>query len=148
MPALTEPAADRPSRTNERRTDSGTAWSGALDAAPPRRAPPPTGSQRLQDILPVVCAQRDDPLPRAARTGAIFRRRLGDARRLPGAGRDAARARPVGAHARSVGARIPTQNADGDWPQWFMFFERERDIRPGDSHGDIIFWPLLALANT
>ncbi|MDB5972273.1 MAG: uncharacterized protein JWQ90_4723 [Hydrocarboniphaga sp.] len=37
------------------------------------------------------------------------------------------------------------QNADGDWPQWFMFFERERDIRPGDSHGDIVFWPLLVL---
>ena len=33
----------------------------------------------------------------------------------------------------------------GDWPQWFMFFERERDIRAGDSHGDIVFWPLLAL---
>ena len=39
-----------------------------------------------------------------------------------------------------------TQNPDGDWPQWFMFFERERNIRPSDSHGDIIFWPLLALA--
>ncbi|MCP5534393.1 MAG: hypothetical protein H7A48_14580 [Akkermansiaceae bacterium] len=38
------------------------------------------------------------------------------------------------------------QNPDGDWPQWFMFFERERDIRPGDSHGDIVFWPLLATA--
>ncbi len=38
------------------------------------------------------------------------------------------------------------QNGDGDWPQWFMFFERERAIRPGDSHGDIVFWPLLALA--
>lgn len=38
------------------------------------------------------------------------------------------------------------QNPDGDWPQWFMFFERERDIRPGDSHGDIVFWPVLALA--
>ncbi len=38
-----------------------------------------------------------------------------------------------------------TQNADGDWPQWFMFFERERNIRPGDSHGDIVFWPLLVL---
>lgn len=38
------------------------------------------------------------------------------------------------------------QNADGDWPQWFMFFERESDIRAGDSHGDIVFWPLLALA--
>jgi cellobiose phosphorylase len=38
------------------------------------------------------------------------------------------------------------QNPDGDWPQWFMFFERERAIRAGDSHGDIVFWPLLALA--
>ena len=27
-----------------------------------------------------------------------------------------------------------------------MFFERERGIRPEDSHGDIVFWPLLALA--
>ena len=31
------------------------------------------------------------------------------------------------------------QNPDGDWPQWFMFFERERNIRPGDSHGDIVY---------
>ena len=38
------------------------------------------------------------------------------------------------------------QNADGDWPQWFMFFERDRAVRAGDSHGDIVFWPLLALA--
>ena len=38
------------------------------------------------------------------------------------------------------------QNPDGDWPQWFMFFERERAIRAGDSHGDIVFWPILALA--
>ncbi|MGX2041532.1 GH36-type glycosyl hydrolase domain-containing protein [Methylocaldum sp. MU1018] len=38
------------------------------------------------------------------------------------------------------------QNADGDWPQWFMFFDRERNIRPSDSHGDIVFWPILALA--
>ncbi|MGM9488592.1 hypothetical protein [Ideonella sp. YS5] len=37
------------------------------------------------------------------------------------------------------------QDPGGDWPQWFMFFERERDIRAGDSHGDIVFWPLLAL---
>lgn len=38
------------------------------------------------------------------------------------------------------------QNPDGDWPQWFSFFERERAIRAADSHGDIVFWPLLALA--
>ncbi|MFZ5545373.1 MAG: hypothetical protein ACOZJZ_17585 [Pseudomonadota bacterium] len=37
------------------------------------------------------------------------------------------------------------QNADGDWPQWFAFFERDCDSRAGDSHGDIVFWPLLAL---
>jgi cellobiose phosphorylase len=41
---------------------------------------------------------------------------------------------------------LRAQNADGDWPQWFMFFERERNIRPSDSHGDIVFWPLLVLA--
>ncbi len=39
-----------------------------------------------------------------------------------------------------------TQNPDGDWPQHFMFFDRERNIRAGDSHGDIVFWPVLALA--
>lgn len=38
------------------------------------------------------------------------------------------------------------QNPDGDWPQWFMFFERERAIRLADAHGDIVFWPLLTLA--
>lgn len=38
------------------------------------------------------------------------------------------------------------QNADGDWPQWFMFFPRDAAVRAGDSHGDIVFWPLLALA--
>ncbi len=38
------------------------------------------------------------------------------------------------------------QNPDGDWPQWFMFFDRERNIRAGESHGDIVFWPVLALA--
>ncbi len=38
------------------------------------------------------------------------------------------------------------QNADGDWPQWFTFFERDRGIRAGDSHGDVVFWPVLALA--
>ena len=41
---------------------------------------------------------------------------------------------------------MSAQNPDGDWPQWFMFFERERDIRADDSHGDIVFWPLVALA--
>jgi cellobiose phosphorylase len=38
------------------------------------------------------------------------------------------------------------QDTGGDWPQWFMFFARDQHIRAGDSHGDIVFWPLLALA--
>jgi cellobiose phosphorylase len=38
------------------------------------------------------------------------------------------------------------QNPDGDWPQWFTFFERDRGIRAADSHGDVVFWPVLALA--
>ena len=40
------------------------------------------------------------------------------------------------------------QNEDGDWPQWFQFIEREREreLRARDSHGDIVFWPLLATA--
>lgn len=38
------------------------------------------------------------------------------------------------------------QNTDGDWPQWFMFYERDAAVRAGDSHGDVVFWPLVALA--
>ena len=40
---------------------------------------------------------------------------------------------------------MKAQRTDGDWPQWFMFFERDASIRADDSHGDIVFWPLLAL---
>ena len=48
---------------------------------------------------------------------------------------------------RGLLARVfSQQNPDGDWPQWFMFFDRERNIRPADSHGDIVYWPVLALA--
>jgi cellobiose phosphorylase len=38
------------------------------------------------------------------------------------------------------------QDEEGDWPQWFQFFERERELRAPDSHGDIVFWPLLGAA--
>ena len=38
------------------------------------------------------------------------------------------------------------QNSDGDWPQWFMVHARDRHIRAADAHGDIVLWPLLALA--
>ena len=48
---------------------------------------------------------------------------------------------------RDLLLRVMTaQQVDGDWPQWFMFFARDAAIRAGDSHGDIVFWPLLALA--
>ena len=51
------------------------------------------------------------------------------------------------APARDLLQRVfAAQDPGGDWPQWFMFFERDRHIRAGDSHGDIVFWPLLALA--
>lgn len=39
------------------------------------------------------------------------------------------------------------QNPDGDWPQWWTFFDRDRGIRASDAHGDIVFWPVLALAH-
>ncbi|MCL2286237.1 MAG: cellobiose phosphorylase [Firmicutes bacterium] len=35
---------------------------------------------------------------------------------------------------------------NGNWPQWFMF-DNYRNIQAGDSHGDIIVWPLKALAS-
>ncbi|MCW7487334.1 GH36-type glycosyl hydrolase domain-containing protein [Leptospira meyeri] len=38
------------------------------------------------------------------------------------------------------------QNEDGDWPQWFMLYPRDKTIRAGDSHGDILYWPILALS--
>jgi cellobiose phosphorylase len=54
-----------------------------------------------------------------------------------------------GEAARDLVLRVfAAQNADGDWPQWFQFIERERNLRASDSHGDIVFWPLLALART
>lgn len=37
------------------------------------------------------------------------------------------------------------QNADGGWPQWWMF-DRYQNIRANEAHGDIIYWPILALA--
>lgn len=34
----------------------------------------------------------------------------------------------------------------GNWPQWFMF-DDYRDIRSDEQHGDVIVWPLKALAD-
>lgn len=41
---------------------------------------------------------------------------------------------------------LAAQDATGDWPQWFMFFERERMLRADDAHGDVVLWPVLAAA--
>ena len=112
----------------------------------------PAGSAAADDIAQlrrhpaVVRPRRARALPRAARAGAVFRRRLGHARRVPGPARDAARAGPPRAVRELLLRVFAAQNPDGDWPQWFMFFDRERDIRAPDSHGDIVFWPLLGLA--
>ncbi len=37
------------------------------------------------------------------------------------------------------------QNARGDWPQSFEFYPRELRGGQGDAHGDVVFWPVLAL---
>ena len=37
------------------------------------------------------------------------------------------------------------QNARGDWPQAFDFLARHRQSGQPDSHGDVVYWPLLAL---
>jgi cellobiose phosphorylase len=42
---------------------------------------------------------------------------------------------------RVLGAQMP----DGDWPQAFEFLSDEELLGQDDSHGDVIFWPLLAL---
>ncbi|MHB8274111.1 MAG: GH36-type glycosyl hydrolase domain-containing protein [Dermatophilaceae bacterium] len=40
---------------------------------------------------------------------------------------------------------LRAQNARGDWPQSFEFYPRELRGGQGDAHGDVIFWPVLAL---
>lgn len=37
------------------------------------------------------------------------------------------------------------QYRDGDWPQWFEFLERHLHAGRVPSHGDVVYWPLLAL---
>lgn len=38
------------------------------------------------------------------------------------------------------------QNADGGWPQWWMF-DRYQHIRAHEAHGDIFYWVIIALSN-
>lgn len=37
------------------------------------------------------------------------------------------------------------RSVDGNWPQWFMFDEY-KDIQAGESHGDVILWPVKAVS--
>ena len=39
------------------------------------------------------------------------------------------------------------QQDDGDWPQWFEYLQSTRQPGHRDSHGDIVYWPLLALGD-
>ncbi len=36
------------------------------------------------------------------------------------------------------------QNPDGGWPQWWMF-DSYHQVRAHEAHGDIIYWPVIAL---
>ena len=38
------------------------------------------------------------------------------------------------------------QNADGGWPQWWMF-DSYSNIRADSSHGDVFYWCIIALSN-
>jgi len=38
------------------------------------------------------------------------------------------------------------QNADGGWPQWWMF-DSYHNIRANSSHGDVYYWCIIALSN-
>lgn len=38
------------------------------------------------------------------------------------------------------------QHARGDWPQAFQFLDRHRGHGQSESHGDIVYWPLMMLA--
>jgi cellobiose phosphorylase len=38
------------------------------------------------------------------------------------------------------------QNADGGWPQWWMF-DRYRSVRAVSAHGDVVYWCILALCS-
>ncbi|MCX6283880.1 MAG: hypothetical protein NTW31_06580 [Bacteroidetes bacterium] len=38
------------------------------------------------------------------------------------------------------------QNSDGGWPQWWMF-DSYSEIRADSSHGDVVYWCIIALSN-
>ena len=40
---------------------------------------------------------------------------------------------------------LRAQQSRGDWPQAFDFYDRHRSWSVSDAHGDVIYWPLLAI---
>ncbi len=42
---------------------------------------------------------------------------------------------------------LRAQHARGDWPQAFDFYARHRAWRVSDAHGDVVYWPLLAIGD-
>ena len=117
-----------------------------MASLPTLQSEAPAALQRLQDILPWYChnALIHYLAPRGLEqfTGGGWGTRdvsQGPVELLLALGRP----EPVRELLKLLFA---AQNPDGDWPQWFMFFDAQADIRADDSHGDIVFWPLLALA--
>ncbi len=109
------------------------------------RPTPAASEPRARRGAALVRPRRAGALPLAARAGAVHRRRLGHPRRLPGTGRPAHRARPSTTSVRDVLLRVfRAQNARGDWPQAFDFLPPLPSSGQQDSHGDVVYWPLLA----
>ncbi|WP_342372794.1 hypothetical protein PCC79_01550 [Propioniciclava soli] len=42
-------------------------------------------------------------------------------------------------------ATFAAQQDDGDWPQWFQYLPEHAGPGYRESHGDVVYWPLLAL---
>ncbi|HPD96335.1 MAG TPA: amylo-alpha-1,6-glucosidase [Tenuifilaceae bacterium] len=38
------------------------------------------------------------------------------------------------------------QHFNGEWPQWWMF-DSYSSIRANEAHGDVVYWPIIALSN-
>lgn len=147
--SVTSPVADRTTEVAAEQSEAERFWhdlTGALKLIPPAHSPLAGDVARLQEILPWFAhnAMIHYLAPRGLEqySGGGWGCRdvtQGPVEMLLSWGRW----QPL----RDLLLRVyRAQNPDGDWPQWFMFFDRERHIRPGDSHGDIVCWPVLTLA--
>lgn len=114
-------------------------------AASPGRLAPGRRGRSARHGAGLVCPRRSRALPVAARTGAVHRRGLGNQGRLSGTGGSAHR--PGSKRCAAGSGRTRPRGA-----------ERARRLAPGlrdlptrlprgqgDAHGDVVFWPVLAL---